>query len=97
MIRENKIHKLDDLVFPVFRMLGIEGKYRDFLACEAWNEVVGNMIASRTRVVGCKAGKLVVECTSSIVRSELSLVKEGLVGSLNGKLGLEVVSDIIFK
>ena len=67
---------------------------RNFV-CMIWPEVVGQMIASRTKSVRVMDGKLFVSFTSAVVRNEIMMVKEGLIRALNEKVGKEVVKEMI--
>ncbi|MCC8173375.1 MAG: DUF721 domain-containing protein, partial [Odoribacter sp.] len=59
--------------------------------------VVGEMIASKTKSNRMHEGKLFVYFTSSVVRNEMLMVKEGLLSALNERMGETVVTDIIIK
>ncbi|MDE5612457.1 MAG: DUF721 domain-containing protein, partial [Odoribacter sp.] len=62
-----------------------------------WPEVVGKMIASRTKEVRMVDGRLFVTFTSATVKNEILMVKEGLIGALNDRVGRKVVRDIVMK
>lgn len=54
---------------------------------EAWAEVVGPVVASRTRVVGCEEGRLKVEVASAPLKHDLSTFRrEEILGGLDERL-----------
>lgn len=97
MISQGKTQKLDELVGLVLRQLGLERKFKEYEVSEIWPEVVGGMIASRTKDLYMTEGKLFVTFTSSVVRNEIKMVKEGVIAALNARLGENVVKEIIIK
>ena len=70
-------------------------QYKEREVCHIWPDVVGGMIASRTKSVRVMDGKLFVSFTSAVVRNEIMMVKEGLIRALNEKVGKEVVKEMI--
>lgn len=97
MINQGKTQKLDKLVELVLKELGLEQKLKELEIAEIWPEVVGNMIASRTRKLYIDEGRLFVSFTSAVVRNEILMVKEGVIAALNEKIGSPLVKDIIIK
>lgn len=96
-MKEGKTQKIDELVAQVLRQMGLEQKFKEHEVCEIWPEVVGQMIASRTKSLNVIEGKLFVAFTSAVVRNEIMMVKEGLVKALNDKVGREVIREIIIR
>ena len=91
-MKEGKTKQIDELVDQVLRNMGLEQKFKEHEVCMIWPEVVGQMIASRTKSVRVMDGKLFVSFTSAVVRNE---IKEGLIRALNEKVGKEVVKEMI--
>ena len=95
MISQGKTQKLDELVGQVLKQLGLESKLKEYEVSEIWPEVVGGMIASRTKSLRISEGKVFVSFTSSVVKNEILMVKEGLIKALNDRVGDNVVKDIV--
>lgn len=62
-----------------------------------WEEAVGRQIASKAMPVSFRDGKLTVRVTSSPWMQQLSMMKEDIIGHLNGAIGEQKVTDIHFK
>ena len=92
-MKEGKTKQIDELVDQVLRNMGLEQKFKEHEVCMIWPEVVGQMIASRTKSVRVMDGKLFVSFTSAVVRNEIMM--EGLIRALNEKVGKEVVKEMI--
>lgn len=97
MISQGKTQKLEEVVKLVLKQLGLEQKYKECEVTEIWPQVVGNMIASRTKDLRISEGKLFVTFSSAVVKNEMSMVKEGVIAALNERIGDKVVKDIIIK
>ncbi len=64
---------------------------------EAWEEVVGEDIASETKIVSYKHGRVRVEVSSSVLLQELSgFMKDRILRELKQTSGGEDVSEIRF-
>ena len=55
-MKEGKTKQIDELVDQVLRNMGLEQKFKEHEVCMIWPEVVGQMIASRTKSVRVKEG-----------------------------------------
>lgn len=95
IMKEGRTQSMDKLVNLVLKQMGLEQKFKEREICEVWPEVVGQMIASRTKQLDVANGKLFVTFTSAVVKNEIMMVKEGLVRALNEKVGSDVVKEII--
>ena len=94
-MKEGKTKQIDELVDQVLRNMGLEQKFKEHEVCMIWPEVVGQMIASRTKSLRISEGKVFVSFTSSVVKNEILMVKEGLIKALNDRVGDHVVKDIV--
>ena len=59
--------------------------------------MVGKLIASKSKNIYMTEGKLFVSFTSSVVKNEILMVKEGIIAALNDRLGEKVVTEMIIK
>ena len=49
-MKEGKTRPINELVNQVLRQMGLEQKFKEYEVRQLWPEVVGQMIASRTKV-----------------------------------------------
>ena len=96
-MKEGKTRPINELVNQVLRQMGLEQKFKEYEVRQLWPEVVGQMIASRTKSLEVRDGRLFVTFTSAVVRNEIRMVKEGLAKDLNDRVGAEVIYEIIVK
>jgi len=64
---------------------------------ESWSLVLGTNIMQYTSELVVKNRILYVTLTSSVLRHDLFMSREEIKKSLNDKVGVEVIVDIIFK
>ena len=96
-MKEGKTKTIDELVEQVLRNMGLEQKFKEYEVSQIWPEVVGQMIASRTKHLNIVDGILFVTFNSAVVKNEISMVKEGLVRALNDRVGKCVIRDIVIR
>jgi predicted nucleic acid-binding Zn ribbon protein len=58
--------------------------------------VVGEKLASHSRAVSLRSGKLQVEVRSPVWKQELMLSRRTIVSNMNRQLGERLVADIVF-
>jgi len=64
---------------------------------ESWSLVLGTNIMQYTSELVVKNRILYVTLTSSVLRHDLFMSREEIKKSLNDRVGVEVIVDIIFK
>ncbi len=96
-MRRSKTHDLKTLIEKYLEETGLRKKLKEVELINSWEEVVGPMIANRTRNIRLKDGKLILHLQSSVVKNELLLLRETLRTTLNERAGEELVKEIILK
>lgn len=86
---------MEELITLYLKQMGLARQFKEREVCQIWSEVVGKMIASRTKSLHVSNGKLLVSFTSSVVKNEILMVKEGLIKALNDRIGETIIKDII--
>ncbi len=75
----------------------IKRKLAESRAVTGWSQLLGSMIASYTTNIYLRNGTLYVSLSSSVLRSELLMAKDRLMGKLNEHAGMHIINDIIFR
>ncbi len=76
---------------------GLKIKLAEHRAVNGWHEVLGEVVSKYTKNVYFKRGVLYVSLTSSVLRSELMMNKEGLIKKINEHAEMPVVRDIVLR
>jgi len=88
---------LKDVIREFLSHYKLENKLNEITLLEKWEEVVGKMIARHTTKIKIEKRVLYVEVDSSIVRSELSMIKTAIIERLNSYLKKPLIDKIVLK
>lgn len=86
IIQTNKIGK--DTAFD---------KVKEYTIYVVWRDAVGDEIARHATPIDFNHGVVTIEADSSVWVNELKFMKAKLISSLNEKLGVKKVKDILFR
>ncbi|MCF8346269.1 MAG: DUF721 domain-containing protein [Bacteroidales bacterium] len=92
--REKKIGSLlDDFV----RANNLQQGLAEYRVTKGWNELLGKSVAMATRSIYIRDRKLFVKLHSSVMRNELTMIKEDIIKRLNETAGYEVIDDLVIR
>lgn len=75
----------------------LKRKFAEHRAERGWYELLGEGVAKYTRNVYFSRGVLHVQLSSSVLRAELLMNKQGLIEKINEYAGTGVVRDIVLR
>ncbi|MFD1628795.1 DUF721 domain-containing protein [Pseudopedobacter beijingensis] len=87
---------LKEALEQMLKAYRIKNKYDETYAVSAWEEVVGKAVANRTKEIYIRDKKLFVRIESSVIKNQLVIMRDQIIGSLNEKAGAVVVQEIVF-
>ena len=93
-MKQGKTLTMDELVNLYLEQMGLSRQFKE-RRCVRFGRMSWGMIASRTKSLRISEGKVFVSFTSSVVKNEILMVKEGLIKALNDRVGDHVVKDIV--
>lgn len=96
-MRRSKTISLAEAVHDYIKEMHLEGKLSEIAVLNSWEETVGKAIASRTSKIYIRDKVLFVHLSSSVVRSELLMLRQALVDKINEKAGTEVIKEIVLR
>jgi hypothetical protein len=74
---------------------GVADKLAETRLIDSWNKVLGSSISRFTDNLYIRKRVLYVRITSSVLKSELMLCREQMIGKLNNHAGRNVIDNII--
>lgn len=77
---------LQDLITEMLRKSGLERKFNELEVIECYKNVVGDLIARKTREIYLKERTLVVKMDSGVLKQELHFEKKKIISSINNQL-----------
>ncbi len=95
MKKSNEI-LLKDALAAFLKDNNLESKLQETRVINAWEEVVGKLIARHTDQMQIKDRVLYIKVDSAALREELSYQRSKLVKSLNKAADVEAIDDIRF-
>jgi hypothetical protein len=96
-MRRSKTLTLAEVISDYKKEMKIDGKLREVALVGSWEKIAGRAVASRTTRIYVKEGILHVHLKSSVIRSELLMMKESIRSRLNDEAGSEIITDIVFR
>ncbi len=96
-MRRTKTQSIREVIEQYLREMHIDHKLREVALVGKWEDTVGKIIASKTNRIYIRNGILYVHIRSSVVKHELTMIREELVKSLNKQAGEELIKEIVFK
>jgi predicted nucleic acid-binding Zn ribbon protein len=96
-MRKSQTQNISEVIAALLKANGLEDKLAETRLIRSWEELLGKGIARLTKGLYIKNRILFVTLSSSIARSELSMIKKDLLIRLNEKAGKCVIDDIVLK
>lgn len=97
VIRRTKTQNIADVIREVLKENHLDKGLKEQELIRRWYEVTGKMISKSTKSIYIRDRKLIVDIQSSVIRHELSMIKEGLIMELNNPFDKPVIDDIILR
>jgi len=96
-MRRSKTISLAEALQDYIKEMKLETRLKETSAVESWENIVGKAVASRTSKLYIKDCILYVHLSSSIVRNELSMIREAIKERVNRDAGSEIIKDVILR
>jgi len=96
-MKRNNTQPLKNVIEAYLNAIDFHGKRKEVRLNDAWPLVVGEAIAAKTDRLAIYKRVLFVYLQSSVIRSELMLIRKELVKSLNSKVGERLIDEIVIR
>jgi hypothetical protein len=96
-MRKSNTQPLGEVIHDYLKALDIDNKLQEIRLIDSWPNIVGIAVAKKTDRLYLKNRVLFVYLNSSIVRSELMRIREGLIKALNDRAGIKLIDDIVLR
>ena len=88
--------RLDTLLDPALRGLGVAGKVHELQLQSIFAEVVGPALAPMCSAISLDRGRLVISTTHSALAHQLQMEGPDLIAALNARIGSPAVKRLAF-
>jgi hypothetical protein len=89
--------KIGSLLDAFLKANKLEEGMAEFRLKRAWGELLGKSVSRATKDMYVKDAILFVRMHSSVLRSEIHLIKGDLIRRLNEAAGKEIIKDIVVR
>jgi predicted nucleic acid-binding Zn ribbon protein len=96
-MERTNIKKISDILKEFLRENKLDIRLKERKVIESWEELMGKTISRATKKIYIKESKLYVVTSSSVVRSELHMLRQEIVRKLNERVGEEVINELVLK
>ena len=96
-MERKEVRKIDSLLDQFVKSNRLEKGLAEYRLMKSWKGLLGISVAKKTKSLRIQNRKLFVTHHSSVVRNELSLIKESLIPKLNEAAGMDVIDDVVLR
>ena len=96
-MQRKEVKKIDSLLQQFVKANRLERGLAEYRLMKSWKDLLGITVAKKTKSLKIQNRKLFVTLHSSVVRNELSLIKESLIPKLNEAAGMDVIDDVVLR
>jgi predicted nucleic acid-binding Zn ribbon protein len=96
-MKRKEIKRIDSLLGQFVRANKLEKGLAEYRLIKSWNELLGIMVAKKTKSLYIRNRKLFVTLHSSVVRNELEMMKDDLIPRLNEAAGMKIIDDVVLR
>jgi len=94
VIRRTTTRSLQEIIREFLQENRLDHKLKERELIRNWEEVAGKMVSRSTHNIYIKNRILYVEIRSSVIKNELSMIREGLVSALNESVDQNLIDEI---
>lgn len=96
-MRRTQSLPIGQLIRQYLRQEGLETPLAQQRLLDAWPQVMGPVITSYTRELYIRDQTLYVHLNSAVLRQELSSSRDAVVRNLNKYVGVDVITQVVFR
>lgn len=96
-MKRKEIQRIDTLLDHFVKANKLEKGLAEYRLIKSWKDLLGITVAKKTKSLHIRNRKLFVSLHSSVVRNELSMIKDTLIPRLNEAAGMKVIDDIVLR
>ncbi|MBN1416969.1 MAG: DUF721 domain-containing protein [Bacteroidales bacterium] len=96
-MRKNETRPIRDVIRDCLDDLKIGRTLKEKRIVAQWGHMLGKTVASRTKLVYIKDRTLYVFLTSSVVRSELLMMRQSILDKINEMAGEKIIDSVVIR
>jgi predicted nucleic acid-binding Zn ribbon protein len=96
-MRKSNTQKLGEIVKEYLEQMMIDRKLKEVGIIRSWEELMGKLVAERTKNIYIKNKILFIELKSSVLRNELTMMRQAIIDKINEKAGEKMIEKIVIR
>jgi predicted nucleic acid-binding Zn ribbon protein len=97
IMRKSNTQKIGKVIDEYLRDSGLIQKLRKARVLNHWEELMGKTVANRTKSIYIKNRTLFVILSSSVLRNELSMMRQEIIDAVNKHAGEMIIDNVVLK
>jgi predicted nucleic acid-binding Zn ribbon protein len=94
--RKKEVAPLEEAFQELLKAYRLKDKFDERVVVQAWPELMGNTVSSRTSSLYVKDKKLFVKLTSGPIKKEMIMNRSKVMGLIEGQFGKGVIEEVVF-
>ncbi len=94
--RKKEVAPLEEAFQELLKAYRLKDKFDERVVVQAWPELMGKTVASRTSSLYVKEKKLFVKLTSGPIKKEMIMNRSKVMGLIEKQFGKGVIEDLVF-
>ncbi len=95
-MRRTNDKSLKEAIEQMLQVYKLKRRFDETSLIAWWPELMGKAVANRTKQLYIRDRKLFIRLESSVVKSELLMIRSQILDKLNEKAGSKVLDEIVF-
>ena len=96
-MKRTNTQQIGDVLREFLKQEKLDNKIYELQLIDSWEKVLGQTVKRYSSDLYIRDKKLFVKINSAILKNDLIMSREKLIKSLNNQVGVEVITDIIFR
>jgi predicted nucleic acid-binding Zn ribbon protein len=96
-MRKSQTQKISDVVREYLHELQIDRKLKEVNLVSHWELTMGKTVAVRTDKIYIKNRILYIHVTSSVLKTELLMMRQQIVDKLNENAGEKLIDELVIR
>ncbi len=96
-MRKSQTQKIGDVIKDCLNELQISRKLKEVSVITQWESLMGKIVANRTDKIYIKNRTLFVHVHSSVLKTELIMMRQDILKRVNENAGESIIDQIVIK
>jgi predicted nucleic acid-binding Zn ribbon protein len=96
-MRKSNTQKIGEVILESLREMRIDRKLKEVQLVSQWESIMGKTVANRTSRIYVRNGILYLHVTSSVLKSELLMMRQDIMDKLNENAGERLIEEIVIR